>query len=326
MAKTSRPSPRRKVVRRRLLIVGLALFLVVDAGLVWFALSHTRTPQSAAPLVTFPDDEAPGPSATPQTPIPTQDVPPSPDQDASLTPPTRLLAARDGTVAWRATTGPCPATTARPERSVDGGATWKTTDATATAGVVALQRLVPESRDVLSAVGADRADCSVMLVRTFVAGDNYRSYPAELPASWFLERATPNVVHTPLGDRAAPCPEVVAMDARGTRAAVLCASGEGFLSSDSAASWSPPVRVPGAVNVALSGRGFWLASVGADGCAGVRLTESGAAAGAAPGCFPSAVPASALAGQIALSEADGMLWVWAGDDIRRSNNGGLVWQ
>ena len=319
-----RPDPGAVSRRRRLLIGGLVLFLAVDVALVAVALNAPH-----------PTEEASGGTASPTvraTPTPTATSKPKPTvAPVAAVLPTRLIVARDGELAWRAATGACPATSASPELTTNSGATWKPTDATGPTGVRSLQSITIEGREVASMIGQSAADCSTMFVRTYVAGDNYEEYPADLAGVWFVNPLNRAALHSPAGDFSAPCTTVLTLAARdANNAAVLCGDQTVFTTTDAAASWSPAMPVSGALNLAPSAAGYVVAAVGAPGCAGVEIlsiTEPVATPQFTPtGCFPSDVAPASFSGNVALSEAAGTLWLWAGDSLSRSGDGGATWQ
>ena len=321
-----RLDPSRELRRRRLFFVGLAIFVAADIALVAFAL-NPPVPERAT-IVTAPS-VTPEPSAEP-----VESAEPTPPVTVvAAVAPTRILVARDGSLAWRATTGPCPGMPALPELTVDAGVTWKPTTATGPTGVFSLQTITIESIDVASMVGQSPVDCSPMFVRTFVAGDNYKEFPADLPGAWYVQPLDRTIIHSPSGDFAAPCVNVLAFAAHdANRAAVLCADQTVHLTTDAAQSWPMSALIPGVMNVAPSTRGYVIASVGAPDCAGVELlalSEGGDEATTdvtRTGCLPTAAVPDSLAGNIALSEAAGALWLWAGDMLSRSGDGGATWQ
>ncbi len=306
--------------------LGIVLFLLADIGLVAFAVasSHTaNTVSKAGPIPTF---HATAPTASPtSTPAPT----PSPTAAALAVPPTRLLSALNATTAWRATTGACPATAASPELSTDSGATWVKTDVTGPTKVTALQRIIVGSPASATMIGLSQAGCAPELVKTFVSGSNFASYPKELASAWYVDPSTRGVVHSPKGAQPAPCPAVVAIapsDAKS--AAILCSDHTVYATADAAVTWSPPVSVAGADNLAANVQGFVATATANSKCTGVRLVSlSGTPlAVTATACLPLPVGASPPADQVAVSEASGTLWVWAGAHLKRSSDGGATWQ
>ena len=315
-----RKAPRgvgRDAGKRGILIAAVVAFLLVDIGLVAVALNSVApAPESAATT-------APAASAAPSpSPTPSPSVAPAP---ASVVP-ARMLEAVDASTAWRATTGACPDALALPELTVDSGATFTATDATGPADIVALQSIVAGSGDVATFVGQSALDCSPLVARTFVAGANYGVFPEGLDGAWYVDAANRAQIHRPGGLVPAPCASVVSLSARdAANAAVLCDDGTIVTTADAAETWSAPVAAPGAMNLAATADGYLVASVAVLGCDGVQVGLLGDAV-VPSGCLPVAVEPSALAGNIALSVADdGTLWVWAGDALGRSGDGGASW-
>ena len=308
--------------RRRFLVVGLAIFLVLDAVLIVLAL-NPRVPVSSDSAQSTQD-----PIADPQagtTPEETQ--PPVP-----TVAPARILAAGDESFAWRATTGSCGAP-ALPELTIDAGVSWKATSATGATGVVSLQSIAIEGQQVASMIGQDSVDCSAMLVRTFVAGDNYAEYPADLDRAWFIDPLDHAVVHAAAGAAPGPCGNVLVIAARSdTEAAALCDDGSVYATVDGSTTWSPVQSGPGAMTIATTGEGYTVAAVGDSSCSGVQLSSfdasapTSAATTVTGACIPNPAAPSALAGQIALSEGAGAMWLWAGDVTVRSLDGGSTWE
>lgn len=322
--------------RRWLVIAGVTALVLLDVILVVWVLGRPQTSEagSQGPIPGAPssdvtaDPDADGGETDP-------DSQPSEDPDASAAiepvasgPAARILTALDGEVAWRATTGECPAATASPEFSTDGGASWTTTDATGPTGVTALQRIIVSSADVAAMVGAAPDGCEPTLIRTYVAGDNYEDYPAEVAAAWHVDPADRASVNAPGGVVEAPCAAVVAIAAASdVAAAVLCADGSVSTTADAGAAWSTPVAVAGAQALAPTDGGFVVARLGGTACAGVGIAIVDAAGAGATdsGCLPVPGELSALAGQVAVSDGEGTLWLWAGEALVRSTDRGATW-
>jgi hypothetical protein len=308
----------------RIAYVAIAVFLLADIGLIGLALASSRSANTASKPGPIPTFEATAPSsAAAVKPTPT----PSPTATSPAAVPTRILSAFNASTAWRATTGACPATAASPQISTDSGATWKTMDATGATKVTALQRIIVGSAASATMIGFSQVGCAPELVKTFQSGRNFAAYPKELASAWYVNPATRGSVHSPSGDRPAPCSTVVAIAPSDTKsAAVLCADHTIYATVDAAASWSPPTPVVGASNLALSTQGY-LATAAADSrCAGVRLVTlaGNPLATTTTACLPLAV--APPVDQVAVSQGAGTLWVWAGDSLKRSSDGGATWQ
>ncbi len=313
-------------------IGGLVAFLIADVALVGFALSANQpaTESAAAVRPQGPADSA-DPAAKPST-SPTPSAEPAADADAdadsvAAITPTRVLAALNEDVAWRVTSGACPDAVASPELTRDGGGSWESTNASRPTGVTAVQRGIVSSAQVASFIGLSDDDCTPQYVRTFVAGDNYGSYPEQLQGAWFLNPADPSYLHTPGADRTAPCDAAVQVAPRdGDNAALLCGDNAVHLTADGGETWTVAASVGSAVSVTASADGYLAAAVGEEDCAGVQLhslTATGEAS--VSGCLLLGADPATLAGAVALAVGDGTLWVWAGDSFGRSSDGGATW-
>jgi hypothetical protein len=302
--------------------LGIVLFLLADIGLVAVAVasSHSaNTVSKAGPIPTF-HVNAPTASLT-STPSPT----PSETAAPLAVPPTRLLSALNATTAWRATTGACPVTAASPQLSTDSGATWKTTDATGPTKVTALQRIIVGSPTSATMIGLSQAGCAPELVKTFVAGVNFAPYPKELTSAWYVDPSTPTSVHSPLGEKPAPCPVVAIAPSGAKSAAILCADHTVYATSDAAVTWSAPLPVAGAGNLAATPQGYIAAAEGDSGCTGVSLVSLSVAPLTVTATACLALSGAPSPADVALSEASGTLWVWAGASVKRSSDGGATW-
>lgn len=311
-------------IRRGWMIVGLAAFVLVDIALVAFALGGPfRAP------ATEPADTAVVEPVETTTPTPKPVVTKKPVETVELAdalPPTRILAALDGSLAWRAVTGPCPAAQALPERTTDGGATWTPSDATRFTGSSAILSIRASSKTEASMVTLSGEGCAPQYDKTFVSGDEWKDYPDRLGGNWYVDPADRASVHSPSGSFSAPCPTVIAFAPRGdTDAGVLCADGAFSRTSDGGASWGKAVSLPGAVNLSAAGSGYLLAAVGQKDCAGVQVLSTSKALDGAlspTGCREAKIKP----GQVALSSADGVVWLWAGNAMSKSSDGGATWQ
>lgn len=302
----------------------VAVFIIFDLALIGFALSTTEADADVTPGTV--------PTST-LVPTPTPTAAPVASTTAAVEPvastvvavaPTRMISAVDGTTAWRAASGECPAASASPEVSTDSGATWTSTDATGPTDATAVQSISAQSGSVVQLVGLDLADCAPLFVKTFVGGDNFRSYPEQLDGQWFVNPADRATVHSPEGSQAAPCASVLALAPRsGTEAAVLCGSNELYVTTDAAATWSGAATVAGAVTLAPANDGYVAAVAGAADCAGVQVvTLTPELAATVTGCLP---VEGELAGNVAVSATGDTLWIWAGTALARSTTLGAAW-
>jgi hypothetical protein len=318
MPRPRRFNPHRSSRRRIWVYVAVAVFLLVDVLLISWALG-SRNPATSASTT------GPIPSFTPQTsatPTPTTKPP------TVAVPPTRILSALDGTTAWRATTGECPVP-ATPEVTTNAGDSWSTTDATVEVGITALQSLTVVSDSLIQLVGLGADDCAPQFARSFVSGEDYSLAPNLLAGQWYVDPSDRAAVHTPSGTVEAPCDSVVALAARtDTQAGVLCSDTRVFTTPDGGVTWSNSVTIRGAVNLAVTEMGYVIATVGLPECAGVQLIALSVEPPTATptGCLPVDEPAETMQGNVAVTEAAGTLWVWAGESVARTSDQGTSWQ
>jgi hypothetical protein len=321
--KKARTDPTATSRRRRLAVVGLIIFVIADIILVAWAATASRTPHESTSAATTSRPTASATKSATPTPTPTPTATTAPVADAVA--PTRLLAVLDNNTAWRAATGPCPATPAVAEITTDGGANWKQSDASGPTGASSLIRLTVQSGTQASAIALTAQGCSPEFIRTYVAGDNWATYADQLPGAWYANPGTGGTVHSPTGDVPAPCPAVVGLAvSAGSNAAVLCANHDVYRTTDNGASWGSAQNVPAAVAITALDSGYVVASVGAEGCAGTSIAgiDGGNGGPGALACVGSGQPA---AGTVAIAAGTGTVWLWAGDALARSTDGGKTW-
>lgn len=314
-------SAAREERKRWLAIVGIVLFLAVDILLVVLALRSTspRDNGSASPAAPVPIASSPTASAS-STP------PPSATPAIAVTAPTRVLTALNATVAWRATTGACPAATASPELTTDAGATWTATDLTTTTGVLALQRIVVTDTDTATFLGSTE-DCAPDAARTFVAGADFAAAPDQLDGTWYLATVGGATMHAPGRDVAAPCASAVSVaPLDDSRAGVLCADGSAHITLDVAATWTRVDAPAGTVTLTGTSDGLITASVGSNECSGVLLTNIGLTGDSSPlGCVESSESPTDLSGSTAIDWTDDSIWIWVDDRLLISTDQGATW-
>lgn len=314
-------SAAREERKRWLAIVGIVLFLAVDILLVVLALRSTspRESGSASPAAPVPIASSPTASAS-STP------PPSATPSIAVTAPSRVLTALNATVAWRATTGACPAATASPELTTDAGATWTSTDLTTTTGVRALQRIEVTDADTAIFIGSAE-DCAPDAARTFVAGADFAETPDQLDGTWYLAPVGGTTVHAPGNDAAAPCTSTVTVaPIDDSRAAVLCGDGSTHLTVDGAETWTEVAAPAGTVSLTGTSDGLIAVSVGSDDCAGVLLTNIALAGDSSPlGCVGSSESPADLSGSTAIDWTDDSIWIWVDDRLLISTDQGATW-
>ena len=339
--------------RTWLAVTVIAVLIVADVTAIALALNNTRPATavvSAGPIPTFgspsadPSTEptatpttAPTPRATATDPI-TDPIAQNPAPAVSAT---RIIAARDATTAWRLLTGDCSAARAAPQLTIDSGATWTMTDATAATGLTAVQRILVTGATSASLIGLASGSCAPQLVRVSSSGRNFTDSPGDLRSAWYVDPATPGEVHSPAASAPAPCAEVVALAPRTSSvAAVLCSDHTISVTKNGAATWSTPRLFEGSLTLTASVDGYVLGAASPArssslACTGIQmLTLAADLRTTATGCLPlSLLPQETMprAGDLALSVASSTaprqvtLWVWAGSAVVRSADGGLTW-
>lgn len=295
--------------------------MIIDVALVAAALGTNRAPHTNASTVTSVATPSArptvaAPAATPKT---VATISPT----IRIAPPTRLMTALNSSTLWRTEVGSCPGGEVTPELSTDGGETWETAADSGSAAILALTTL---SNTEASMVTLSAIDCAPELVATFVAGDQWATYPDRLANNWYVNPTDRAVVHSPAGSFPAPCSSVIALAPRSdTVAAVLCSDGTLVRTADSGASWGAAVATPGAVNINTGSDGYILAAAGWPACGGVQLLTTPEALDGATtpiGCHAGAFSE----GAVALAETNGRVILWAGDSQSWSADGGATWQ
>ena len=308
--------------RRSLAIVGIGIFVLVDVALV--ALALTREPAGLA----FEGAAAVRPTSTASVPATTEPTP-TPTAARESIPTTRSISAVDATRAWRADAGTCTPgseATVAVESTSTGGDSWVASPVTTSGELHGIDRVQATGADTVFVIGPAGAECTTAFAQTFSAGSAFRDYPERLAVSWYVSRDDRATVHSPAGDRPAPCAAVIDVAVvSDAQAAVLCSDQRLFRTADGAVSWDAGTPVPGAVAVASGDGSYVVAASGASDCAGTGISSTGVAAGSPVdpiGCAPASVTTP---GAVALSEAAGSVWLWAGDDVSVSRDGGRTW-
>lgn len=320
----------------RLAAIGLGALFVVTAVLVGFALRPVQAPASDGTPYTPPPTNSPtaeeSPSEEPSTSESASEEPTEePTEETTEEPPepvptTRLLTAASADRAWRASVGSCedPGTL---EVSGDGGESWVAVDP----GLGPIVRVKALDEDTMFAIGGD-AECSPNFQISASAGAEWQELNEELGGSWYTEPADRSTIVGPGGD-AAPC-DADMVDFAGlsnTVAMVLCTDGDLQATTDSGASWGSAGSADGGVAIApqlnpdSEVQSYLLASLEAD-CEGVVVRVIGTSGGGAgddpTGC---AEVGQAEAGSVAVALNGETAWLWAGDEVLVSTDGGASW-
>lgn len=235
------------------------------------------------------------------------------DEDEERAQAQRLLAAADGTTAWRATAGSCgdPGTL---ERTVDSGETWEAVPL----DVAPVSRIRVLNADSLFIIGGGEG-CELTYVSSSTAGETWTTNDQYLVGSWFVIPEERAVIATPAGNMSAPCvvTELAGLDA--SHAAALCEDGSLALTADGGVTWAETTPDLRALALGVADNGYALAGVlqecGDD--IAVMVTDTSANGAAAPSCTAISVNESRLA----VSASGGVVWLWAGDEVLVSSLG-----
>lgn len=304
--------------RRTLALIGLALFLVADVILVGLALTangRSVDDPTQRPIPTF--GGTPSASASPE----------ATEAPAAAEPAGRFIAAGSATALWRSTQGTCEAP-AVVERSEDAGVTWAAVPADESFDLRVVYALAATSEDELQLVGSAGPNCAVGGYSSTDAGDTWTSSPELLSTVAYQTPVAPDgstavvMAGQPV---APPCPAVEALAADETRTVTACSA---VLAEWDAASGSwTAIPFAGIHAVELQPEQILFAARGVTGCTGLgvlRVTGATLTAGSAAesvGCVPDAD----LAAPAALASADDVSWLWVGDSLFTSPDGGASW-
>lgn len=305
--------------RRALALVGLTLFLVADVVLVGLALtanSQSTDHMTQRPLPTF--GGSPSASASP-APTPSEE-PPTAEATG------RFLVAGSASVLWRASAGTCEAPSVV-ERSVDAGVTW-TALPTGDIDLRIVSALTATSESDLELIGATGPACTVGGFSSSDAGESWTSSP-ELLSTVAYETpiaADGSAVVVLAGQPvAAPCPGVEAIAVGSERVVAACSAvlAEWDVTTGT---WSA-IPFAGIHALDVQAEQVLFAARGVPGCAGLGVlrisgaTLTSASATESVGC----VAEADLAAPAALASGEGASWLWVGDALFTSGDGGANW-
>jgi hypothetical protein len=287
--------------------VVVVVLVVVDIALVTLALGRTapNAGDPAGPIPTF--SSSPDSSASPT---------PSASADAAGKT-RRLLTAVDGEEAWRATGTTCGGPAPTLEHTVDGGATWVPVALGPDVSTLMAIRASSADLSVLAGVGEDCATT----VRT--SADDGATWTAGSPGAAGAGVSTAGIVLA-TGVVEPPCDRPKEAYQGQQTSLIVCDGVVEWRSGDG--EWVA-VPVAGVRAMADNGDEYLLARVGADGCEGVEIASM-TAIGVTPETATSAVGCDADAattGPISLDRVGDDIWLWAGDRVSVSQDGGATW-
>ncbi len=304
---------------RWLTTLGVSLLAVLTVVLVLAALRSTRPVVEAAGS-TPGYVEAPQ-SATEPEQEPEEDLEPQDQAPYQVPPLGRIIAASDDQTAYRAQSGPCPATPANLEVTRDGGATWNSVNAGES--LSGISRILARTDGYVLAVAQLNSNCDQTVVsQSYGFGDYWEIAEGGELSTWYVHAENTETVNAPdVGPVAAPCPVARLTSLSAGAALVLCEDGTLAVTGDSGMTWSRSEVFPGAQSITVSGETFLLAQTGLDSCDGTQVSRlANGVTIESSVCVP-ATGEAAIAG----SSTDAV-WLWAGDAVLRSPDGGITWQ
>jgi len=319
LAKTQAPKQARRINHkphsRAWAIGGLAVLAVAAVAVTAVAMGSSNDADAPTELAPAPTFSAPTPTPTP-TPTP-EPEPEAPVAVAAV--PNRILSASDEpALLLRAMSPGCGDGNGLVEVSFDDGANWQEALTTNSAGA-SLKQINANDSSLIRITFADDS-CQPQQARSFTGGLNWE--PDESGESlWMLDGSSATRAWTPAGEVSLPC-EAVSLVGAGQRAIALCNDSGVTVSEDGGSNWAAPVAVPAASAVGVAANGFIVASTAEPGCEGVRtriLTNG--SLGEPGGC----VESGAAAEDVAIAASPSALYLWLGDQLVRSYDGGFAW-
>lgn len=288
--------------------VVVVVLVVIDIALVTLALGRTapNAGDPAGPIPTF--SSSPRPSTSPT---------PSASASAEAAGPRRFLSAVDDKEAWRATGETCGGAAPTLEHTVDAGATWVPVALGPDVSSLMAIRASATDLTILAGIGAD---CTTT-VRT--SADDGVTWTAGSPGGAGAGVSTAGVVLAD-GVIEAPCSGPIEAYQGKSTSVVICA---GQLEWRAGTGEWVDVPLSGVRSIADAGMTYTLARINTETCDGVQI-ESMPAVNVTPttsttpiGCDADA----ATAGPTSLDRVDDAVWLWAGDSVSVSTDGGATW-
>ena len=314
------------------LLVVLNVFLI--GMLLWprtIAEPSARTsaaptaPPSASPVDSATPTPTHFPTGKPSSESPTASAKPtsSTKQNIEVVPTRRLLVATTAREAWRATVGGCK-TPARVERSTNRGKSWKLVKSS---GLAPIMRLGMEEQGNLYAVGGARPSCSTRYLAFSTSGAIVGQTDAP-QGVWYLNPSKGDEVVGPQNAKASPCKrqDVVGLASLDvSMALVICGDGSAMTTSNSGRSWRSAGKIPGTQAIAAGEGRYWAAGSGKN-CGGISVrpftVDNGTLRRGQSRC---ATTEKVGAGQVAVGTTGNTVWLWAGEKVKVSTDGGQSW-
>lgn len=306
-----RALPRTTLIGVAVVVVAL---VVIDVVLVALALGRTapETAGSPRPIPTF-GTTATGP-ATPGS-SPSASASAGADGDAAGSA-SHMLSAVDGLEAWRASSTSCADPEAVLEHTTDGGKEWQAVALDGDVRTIGALRATSSGVSVLVGTGDRCAD----EVRT--STDDGATWTAGAPGAAGAGITEQGLV---LGDAVVASPCADPADAFRGDSTTLVACDDQLDWRSGTGAWVD-VPVDGVRAIAVDGGEYTLARAGTASCDGVQI-ETMPASGVTTktGTTPIGCNHVSTDRPIALDRSGEDVWMWAGDRVDVSANGGATW-
>ncbi len=295
--------PRTTLIGVAAVVVAL---VVIDVVLVALALARTapETPGQPRPIPTFGSTVTPSASAT---------ADPAADDAGSAS---HLLSAIDGQEAWRASSTTCSDPKAVLEHTTDGGKEWQAVDLDADVRTIAALRATSSGVSVLVGTG----DACATTVRTTT--DDGATWADGAPGAAGAGITEDGLV---LGSDLVDAPCADPADAFRGDSTTLVACDDQLDWRSGTGAWVD-VPVDGVRAIAVDGSEYTLARAGTASCDGLQI-ETMPAAGVTGETTTTPIGCNHVPTErpIALDRAGEDLWMWSGDSVTVSTDGGATW-
>jgi hypothetical protein len=193
-------------------------------------------------------------------------------------------------------------------------------------GLAPVVRLGAGGETVYTVGGAGQA-CSTRYTEYATDGSVVASI--ENPSNlWFPRPKDRDEIHGPANNKTTPCDggHVVGMSSLTVlEALVICTDGSSMVSSDSGESWEEAAELPGTMAVGSGGGRYWIAGTAAE-CDGISVQSLALSEGELTASRSRCAPtADVIAGEVAIDVSDNTIWLWVGQKVQTSSDGGRTW-
>jgi hypothetical protein len=235
-----------------------------------------------------------------------------------------LLFAASTRTAWRATAGDCQ-TQGRLERSSNGGKSWQQVAKPALGPIV---RLGAESDDNLYVIGGTGKDCSAYYIH-YSADGSIAEQTGAPQGHWYADPTDPDEIQGPGPAKRRPCKgqHVLGLGSLSmSRALLICTDGSVMVTTNSGKSWKKADKFVGTIAVGSGGGRVWTAGKGKK-CDGIAVRSfSLTSAGKLSHSSRCAPDIQLSPGRTAIDASGGAIWLWAGNEVQVSTDGGRTWK